>query len=170
MGLLKGYTKEEKSWMLYDWANSAHSVVIVTILPIFYNTVADFTANPASGMNTWGYATSIAMLIIALMAPVAGVMGDFKGARKRLFTVFLVVGVLACAALAVTPMLPFETQAMAEKVGMTVLLLYIASQIGFSGANLYYDSFLTDITTEDRMDRVSTMGYAMGYIGGWCFW
>lgn len=166
MGLLKGYTKEEKSWMLYDWANSAHSVVIVTILPIFYNTVADFTANPASGMNTWGYATSIAMLIIALMAPVAGVMGDFKGARKRLFTVFLVVGVLACAALAVTPMLPFETQAMAEKVGMTVLLLYIASQIGFSGANLYYDSFLTDITTEDRMDRVSTMGYAMGYIGG----
>ena len=57
MGLLKGYTKEEKSWMMYDWANSAHSVVVVTILPIFYNTVASYMSNAESGMTTWGYAT-----------------------------------------------------------------------------------------------------------------
>ena len=61
MKLLKGYTKEEKSWMMYDWANSAHSVIVVTILPIFYNTVVGYMADSASGMSTWGYATSAAM-------------------------------------------------------------------------------------------------------------
>lgn len=70
MKLLQGYTKQEKSWMLYDWANSAHSVIVVTILPIFYNTVAGYMADTASGMTTWGYATSIAMGVVALLAPV----------------------------------------------------------------------------------------------------
>ena len=82
MKLLKGYTKEEKSWMMYDWANSAHSVIVVTILPIFYNTVVGYMADSASGMSTWGYATSAAMAIVALLAPVLGVFGDFKGMRK----------------------------------------------------------------------------------------
>lgn len=166
MGLLKGYTKQEKSWMLYDWANSAHAVVIVTILPIFYNTVAEFTSDAASSMNTWGYCTSTVMLLIAIMAPILGVLGDFKRMRKRLFCCFLVVGVSACAFLAVTPLLDFVNPEVAEKVGLAILILYSLSQIGYSGANLYYDSFLTDVTTKDRMDRVSTMGYAMGYLGG----
>ncbi len=73
---------------MYDWANSAHSVVIITILPIFYNTVAGYTGDAASSMNTWGYCTSIAMLVIALMAPVMGVLGDFKGMRKKVVLLF----------------------------------------------------------------------------------
>ena len=64
--MLKGYTKQEISWMMYDWANSAHSVIIVTLLPIFFDTVAGYTADSVSSMSTWGYATSIAMLIVAL--------------------------------------------------------------------------------------------------------
>ena len=76
MKLLSGYTKQEKSWMMYDWANSAHSVIVVTILPIFYNTVVGYMADAASGMTTWGYATSAAMAIVALLAPVLGVFGE----------------------------------------------------------------------------------------------
>ena len=166
MNFLKGYTKQEKSWMMYDWANSAHSVIVVTILPIFYNTVAGFMADANSGMATWGYATSAAMAIVALMAPVMGVFGDFKGMRKKLLTLFMLLGVASCAGLAVTPLLGFTQPGMAEKVGMLVLLLYILSTIGFAGGNLYYDSFLNDVTTKDRMDQVSTMGYGLGYLGG----
>ena len=73
MHILKGYTKQEISWMMYDWANSAHSVIIVTLLPIFFDTVAGYTADSVSSMSTWGYATSIAMLIVALAAPFLGV-------------------------------------------------------------------------------------------------
>lgn len=125
MKLLQGYTRQEKSWMMYDWANSAHSVIVVTILPIFYNTVAEYTGDAVSSMSTWGYATSAAMAIVALLAPVLGVFGDFEGWRKKLFTAFMLVGVLSCAGLAVTPMLPFTRPGVAEQVGLLVLGLYI---------------------------------------------
>ena len=93
MHILKGYTKQEISWMMYDWANSAHSVIIVTLLPIFFDTVAGYTADSVSSMSTWGYATSIAMLIVALAAPFLGVFGDIRGMRKKLFSFFMLLGV-----------------------------------------------------------------------------
>ncbi len=165
--MLKGFTKEEKSWMMYDWANSAHSVIIVTLLPIFYSSVASVTANATSAMQIWGYTTSTAMLIIAVLSPLLGALGDFAGFRKKLFIAFMIMGVLACVGLAFTPLTGFDTAAaIAEKVGPAILILYVISQLGYSYANLYYDSFLPDVTTEERMDRVSTLGYGLGYIGG----
>lgn len=167
MKFLKGFTKQEISWMMYDWANSAHSVIIVTILPIFFDTVASYTADSVSSMSTWGYATSIAMLIVALAAPFLGVFGDIRGMRKKLFAGFLILGVLACLGLAFTPGMDFTSST--EAAGQTaalVLTLYIVSVIGFDASCIYYDAFLTDVTTEDRMDQVSTLGYGLGYIGG----
>ena len=167
MGFLKGYTKQEISWMMYDWANSAHSVIVVTLLPIFFDSVASYTADSVSSMSTWGYATSIAMAIVALAAPFLGVFGDIRGMRKRLFALFMGVGVVAVALLSFTPLMDFTSStAAAGRVAGLILVLYIVSVIGFDASAIYYDAFLTDITTEDRMDRVSTMGYGLGYIGG----
>ena len=167
MGFLKGYTKQEISWMMYDWANSAHSVIVVTLLPIFFDSVAGYTADSVSSISTWGYATSIAMAIVALAAPFLGVFGDIRGMRKRLFALFMGVGVVAVALLSFTPLMDFTSStAAAGRVAGLILALYIVSVIGFDASAIYYDAFLTDITTEDRMDRVSTMGYGLGYIGG----
>ena len=167
MGFLKGYTKQEISWMMYDWANSAHSVIVVTLLPIFFDSVASYTADSVSSMSTWGYATSIAMAIVALAAPFLGVFGDIRGMRKRLFALFMGVGVVAVALLSFTPLMDFTSStAAAGRAAGLILVLYIVSVIGFDASAIYYDAFLTDITTEDRMDRVSTMGYGLGYIGG----
>ena len=167
MGLLKGYTKQEISWMMYDWANSAHSVIVVTLLPIFFDTVAGYTVDSVPSMSTWGYATSIAMAIVALSAPFLGVFGDIRGMRKRLFALFVGIGVVAVALLSFTPMMDFmSSTAAAGRVAGLILALYIVSVIGFDASAIYYDAFLTDITTPERMDRVSTMGYGLGYIGG----
>ncbi|MGN0685994.1 MFS transporter [Subdoligranulum variabile] len=167
MGFLKKFTKQELSWMMYDWANSAHSVIVVTILPIFFDSVAEYTADSVSSMSTWGYATSIAMAIVALSAPFLGVFGDIRGLRKKLFAAFLALGVFSVAGLAFTPGMDFTSSTdAAGRVASIVLVFYILSTIGFDASCIYYDAFLTDITTEDRMDSVSTMGYGLGYIGG----
>lgn len=167
MGLLKGYTKQEISWMMYDWANSAHSVIVVTLLPIFFDSVASYTADSVSSMSTWGYATSIAMAIVAVAAPFLGVFGDIRGMRKRLFAGFVLLGVAAVALMAFTPLMDFTSSTgAADRVAGLILALYIISVIGFDASAIYYDAFLTDITTPERMDRVSTMGYGLGYIGG----
>ena len=164
---LSKFTRQELSWMMYDWANSAHSVIVVTLLPIFFDSVAKFTADSVSSISTWGYATSIAMAIVALSAPFLGVFGDIRGMRKKLFTVFLLVGVAAVAGLAFTPGMDFTSSPTAAgRVAALILVLYILSVVGFNASCIYYDAFLTDVTTEDRMDQVSTLGYGLGYIGG----
>ncbi len=150
--MLKKFTKEEKGWMFYDWANSAYAAIIMAIvLPPFYQQMA---ANVPSAGPWWGYATSIASLISALLAPVLGTLGDYKGYKMRLFTIFMLLGAGATALLAFTG----NWQIM--------LALYIISTIGFNASCVFYDGFLPDVTTENRMDMVSSYGFGMGYIGG----
>ena len=150
--MLKKFSREEKGWIMYDWANSSFAAIILAIvLPPFYKEVAK---GVVSAGPWWGYATSIASFISAICAPILGTLGDYKGYKKRMFTIFVILGAGATALLAFTG----NWQMM--------LVLYILGSIGFNASCVFYDGFLPDVTTEDRMDMVSSYGYGMGYIGG----
>jgi len=147
------FTREEKSWIMYDWANSAFATIMMAaVFPIYFTTVANNAGQ--TGDYWWGIGTSVAMIIVALLAPIVGAIADFAGYRKRMFTVFFVLGVGFTLASAF-----FSNWAL-------LLIGYAISHVGFSGSCLIYDSFLAEVTTPDRMDKLSGYGFAFGYIGG----
>lgn len=151
------FSKIEKSWILYDWANSAYSLIIVTaILPIYFKFVAgEAGIGNAESTAVWGYASSFATLLISLSAPILGTLGDYEGKKKKLFNVFAMSGMIMTFALALVP----------DKSWIALLAVYVLSHMGYQGANVFYDGFLVDVTEDERMDEVSSMGYGLGYIG-----
>ena len=149
-----GMTREEKNWVLYDVGNSAFVLLVATIMPIYFNYLAENAGLSAADYLAYcGYATSAATLIVALLAPVFGTLADTEGLKKPIFTSTMLIGGIGCLALG------FSRQ------WFLFLLIYIIAKIGFSGSLIFYDSMLGDITTEDRVDNVSSQGYAWGYIG-----
>lgn len=147
-------TKMEKAWILYDVGNSAFILLVSTIIPIYFNYLADL-ANISSSdyLAYWGYAASVATLVVAVIGPVFGTIADTKNLKKKIFTVTLLVGTICCA------LLGFMTH------WLVFLVMFVIAKIGYSSSNVFYDAMLTDVTTEERMDDVSSHGYAWGYIG-----
>lgn len=146
------FNKLEKSWILYDVANSAFVLIITATIPIYFRSLAtDVDSNVVTAL--WGSATSISLLILALFAPVIGAIADYKGYKKKLFIISLIIGIFGALSFTIST----HWQAF--------LFFYIIARIGYSACNVFYDGMLVDITTDERMDAISSYGYAYGYIG-----
>lgn len=147
-------TKSERNWVLYDVGNSAFTLLIATIIPIYFNGLAESGGlSSVEYLAYWGYAASAATLIVALLGPVLGTLADTKGFKKPIFSLTLLIGLIGCVSMGLA------------RQWLAFLIIFLIAKIGYSGSLIFYDSMLSDVTTEDRMDHVSSQGYAWGYIG-----
>lgn len=147
-------TKSERNWVLYDVGNSAFTMLIATIMPIYFNYLAESAGlSSVEYLAYWGYAASFATLAVAVLGPVFGTLADTKGYKKPVFLASLAVGSIGCISLGLA------------RQWLVFLIIYAIAKIGYSGSLIFYDSMLSDVTTEERMDHVSSSGYAWGYIG-----
>lgn len=147
-------TNSEKRWVLYDVGNSAFTLLISTIMPIYFNYLAGNAGlSSVDYLAYWGYGASIATLVVAMLGPVFGDIADTKGFKKPVFAGSLLIGAISCICLGFA------------KQWLVFLAIYIIAKIGYSCSLIFYDSMLPDITTADRVDNVSSQGFAWGYIG-----
>ena len=147
-------TTTEKSWVLYDVGNSAFILLVATLLPIYFNALAKQDGiSEADYLAYWGYAGSVATILVAIIGPLCGALADRKGYKKPLFVGSMLLGALGCLALGTA------------WSWLSLLIIFVIAKVGFSSSLVFSDAMLPEITTPERMDRVSTSGYAFGYIG-----
>lgn len=150
----KQMSKSEKSWILYDVANSAFTMIVTATIPIYFRSLAEGAGMDAAvATSVWGSATSIAILILAVLSPLLGAIADYENMKKKIFTVFFAVAIAGGLLFTFAP------------GWISFLVFFILSRIGYSACNIFYDAMLIDVTSDERMDRISTYGYAFGYIG-----
>lgn len=153
MKLMK-LNKTEVSWILYDVANSAFILIVTATIPIYFRSLASNAGVADHTISAlFGGATSIAVIILAFLSPILGAIADYKGMKKKMFLAFLAIGILG--ALTMTIMQDW----------VAFLFLFILARVGYSACNIFYDSMLVDVAENERMDMLSSMGYAFGYIG-----
>ena len=147
-------TSLEKKWVLYDVGNSAFTLMVSTIFPIYFNALAESAGiSDVDYLAYWGYATSICTLIVAILGPTLGAIADTKNFKKIIFSAAMGVGVLGCIVLGFL------------SSWLWFLVIFVLAKTGYSASLVFYDAMLTDVTEPDRMDSVSSHGYAWGYIG-----
>jgi len=151
------HRRDLRAWAMYDWALSAQETTIaVAVFPIFFSKVAVAGLPEGAGSTIIGYSHSLATLVIALISPILGAIADYAAVKKRMLAAFMVMGVISIG-------LMFFIQSGDYRLGS---LLFILSLIGGAGSRVFYEALLPDIASHDEVDRVSTAGYALGYVGG----
>lgn len=150
-------TPEQRAWAWYDSGNSAFFTTIVTaVFPGFFALYAAADMDGPDATARYGAITTVAMILIAVTAPILGAIADYSASRKRMLAAFMMVGVAACVAMTT----------IAEGGWRWAALIFIVGNIGVSGSLVFYDSLLPYVAKPEETDRVSTAGYAIGYLGG----
>jgi UMF1 family MFS transporter len=148
---------ELRAWAMYDWANSAFmTTIIAAVFPVYFASVAAKGLPPERATFWFSVTTTLALAVVALLAPVLGAVADFAPVKKRLLLAFQALGVSSCLAMWL----------IVEGRWQLALLLFALGNLGISGAFTFYDSLLPHIARRDELDRVSSAGYALGYLGG----
>jgi UMF1 family MFS transporter len=172
--LTKGLSKEEKSWILYDWASQGFVMIVMSVIFSLYFTESATTAflggaggvagaseaalleAGAQATAYWGLANTVVTIIVGVLAPILGTLSGYKGKKKLIFTFFAYMGIIGTIGLALVP----------EQLWWLLLLVFAIASIGFSGANKIYDAFLVDVSPKENMNKVSTLGFGFAYVGG----
>lgn len=160
--LTKGLSKEEKSWILYDWASQGFVMIVMSVVFSMYfmdsasvalGATEDAAAHASALLSL---ANTVVTIIVGVLAPILGTLSGFKGTKKIIFTFLAYMGIIGTIGLAIVP----------AHMWWLLLVVFAIASVGFSGSNKIYDAFLMDVSPKENMNKVSTLGFGFAYIGG----